>query len=543
MTIKTYKPASPTVEAFHWCDAPARCLVGSVGTAKTTSALWEMAWNLPRRAWWNWGITHTRWFVIRRNYTWLMDTDVEAALDWMLHGEWHGVAKEMTIVWPPTPSCPEQLTVELAFRAAETPDDEARFRSTQGTGAWIDESIQLNATVKNTIITRLGRFPNINDTPVHFVPRYLVETTNPCPVDHPMYWMYRWVGPEILVEPKLDDDGNPMWQTGRYNTRKLVARMPPGPQPGRPPVKRFIGFWQVRNENTQNLPPSYHRNIADMFPESPEMKAMLTNAKPGYRPEGKGVYRNYDQDRHLSTTPLKWATFRDPYGDEHGVPLMMGWDNTGLQPAAVLVQRVDTMQFQVLREWWDLRAGIIDFTRLVIEDLAERYPGAEISHYCDPAGFAQVSKVGGGMTSNAQMQMEMFKIRLVPASQDLSKRISAVDQLLARHKGLLIDPSCYMVSNGFFGGYVFEENPRMGPTGEFKELPKKNKFSHIHDALQYALVNTVYPLIVEPHPEGNELSKIGAATVRFSDGSSFVRGDRAGRQPQTDYASFDPRYD
>ena len=540
MQVKTYRPASPTIEAFHRCDAPARALIGSVGTAKTTSALWEVAWNLPRRCYALYGITRTRWFVVRRNYTWLMDTDLEAAMDWMLHATYRGVNKEMEIVWPATPSLDAELHVELHFRAAETPDDEARFRSTAVTGAWIDEAIQLNPTVKNTIISRMGRYPTLQDTPVGYVPRYLIETSNPCPVDHSMYWMYRWVGPKIIKEPELDADGNPRWETGEYDTSVLVPRMPPGPLPPKPPVKGFIGFWQVRNENTQNLPPRYHQNIADMYPESPEMTAMLTNARPGYRPEGKGVYRNYDQDRHLSPTPLEWATYRDSYGEEHGVPLLMGWDNTGLQPAAVLIQRVDTMRFQVLREWWDVRMGIVDFTRKVIEDLSLDYPGADITHYCDPAGFAKQAKPTGGLTSNAQMQMELFGLRLIPAEQSLDKRISAVDQLLARHDGLLVDPACHMLANGFFGGYVFEENPRMGSTGEFRDLPKKNKFSHIHDALQYALVTTVYPLMVEPHTDAarnvERIRRMPGGIYDTALAGSHRNGVRS-------YGGFDPRRD
>ncbi len=50
----------------------------------------------------------------------------------------------------------------------------------------------------------------------------------------------------------------------------------------------------------------------------------------------------------------------------------------------------------------------------------------------------------------------------------------------------LIDPSCTRLINGFMGGYCFPPSP--GIVGEFGRTPLKNKYSHIHDALQYIFV-------------------------------------------------------
>lgn len=534
MIVKTYKPASPTIEAFHLCDAPVQAIVGAVGTAKTVSALWHHGYVLPVRCYNNYGITHTRWFVVRKNYTWLMDTDFEAAMDWFMWGQYSGVNRTIRIVWPKHHACDAELIVELQFRAADTDEDEKKFRSTAATGAWIDESIELRKVIKDVIITRIGRFPKIADTPARFTPRYLTETTNPCPVDHPMYWQFRWVGPTIIKQPELDDNGTPKWETGEYDTTKLVRKMPPGPLPSKPPVKGFLGFWQAPGENAGNVRGGYWQNIKELYPESPEMQQMLADGKPGYRPEGKGVYRNYVREVHMAQGPLMWMKVPDIHsGDLKGCPLLMGWDNTGLSPAAVLLQRIAPMQYQVLREFYDDRAGIVDFTQIVLEQLAVDFPGADITNYCDPAGFARVSNREGGVTSNAQMVMETFKITLIPSIQELGKRISAVDNLLARRDGLLIDPSCVRLLNGFFGGYVYEENPRMG-MNEFKEDPKKNKFSHIHDALQYALAPVVYPDMKDTRDEATRNAEKRRQSELILTGYTSSRHD--------DYNSFDPRF-
>jgi hypothetical protein len=53
--------------------------------------------------------------------------------------------------------------------------------------------------------------------------------------------------------------------------------------------------------------------------------------------------------------------------------------------------------------------------------------------------------------------------------------------------GLLVDPSCLMIKKGFLGGYHYR---RLNVSGSerFDDKPNKNRYSHVHDALQYALL-------------------------------------------------------
>ena len=88
---------------------------------------------------------------------------------------------------------------------------------------------------------------------------------------------------------------------------------------------------------------------------------------------------------------------------------------------------------------------------------------------------------------------EACGIKMLASDNNLDHRLNAVDQMLSRRDGILVDPMCIRLLNGFFGGYVYEENIRMG-FNEFKPLPKKNKFSHVMDALQYVVVKLFSPL-------------------------------------------------
>jgi hypothetical protein len=512
--------------------------VGPVGTGKTTAAIWEVGFNLPRRIYLNYGIAETRWFVVRKTFDSLMDSDFTEAMDWFSHGEWKPSRKLLTIKWPSSTNCPSPLIVHLKFLSCNTPEEEGKFRSQNVTGAWIDEADQLSLLAKQIIKGRCGRFPKQKSTPVGFVPRYIIETSNPFPADHPMYTTYDWKGPEIIEEPapqlrcknkacektfslsrvcplcgsEGELTGRKDWRTGKYDCSKLVRKLPTGgPVAAVPPTPDHIGFWQDPGENEENLRPGYWDSIRKDYQEAPEMIAILIDGEPGMKPKGKPVYRNFDKRVHMSTAPLSWMKLRDTYtGEMKGAPLLFGWDLSGNFPAAVALQRVAPMSYQVLKEFYDDRMQAVDFGKWVLELANTDFPGYEGVHFADPASWAEYSNAKGGFTSNALMVQEQCGIQMTPSRQELDLRISAVDQLLIRRNGLLIDCRCYMVLNGFLAGYAREENPRLGDKN-YKAEPIKNNFSHLQDALQYALVTEIYPKVREPRPDIAEEEKLIAS--------------------------------
>ena len=487
MESRIYSDCSETMAAFHRHDGQFRCIVGAVGSGKTTAALWEICFFLPRHMALTYNIQHTKFAVVRKTYERLMDTDWYEINHWFPNNVWHAQRRIMEIHFPKSKGCPYPLFVELYFRSLDQDDSMDKLRSLNLTGAWVDEAWEVKQGPKELLITRLGRWPRTftdhngvdhMGSPV----RYMVETSNPMPVNHIMYYKYKWLGTKI--DPK---------------TGELEIRRPPGPVPKQKPAKGFVGWWQVPGENEKNLRPGYYEDLKASFPESPEMVAMLVSGKPGYKPEGKGVYRNYDIENrsHEANAPIIWKQDTNQYtGEMSGVPLYAGWDNNGHNNLACIVgQVVGPFKLQILREYTDERMNIIDYTNWVLQDLEQNFPGFTCTHYCDPAAFSKYSAKEGGLTSNAQLAQQMCGIKLIPSVQALDVRINCVDQMLKMRDGLLIDPSCTGLINGFHGGYVYEENPRMGISA-FKEDPKKNPFSHIHDALQYLVVPVFFPAMI-----------------------------------------------
>ena len=76
------------------------------------------------------------------------------------------------------------------------------------------------------------------------------------------------------------------------------------------------------------------------------------------------------------------------------------------------------------------------------------------------------------------------------SEQNPDARYNAVDDQLAVIDGVLIDPGCTRLINGFLGGYHYPEIGGAG-SGIYGENPVKNLFSHPHDALQYVFVRLV----------------------------------------------------
>ena len=87
--------------------------------------------------------------------------------------------------------------------------------------------------------------------------------------------------------------------------------------------------------------------------------------------------------------------------------------------------------------------------------------------------------------------MRQQGLNALPApSNDVALRIEAVDAALSRlldgKPGFLIDRKCVNLKKGFNGGYHYR---RLQVSGDrYDEKPLKNRYSNVHDALQYLMM-------------------------------------------------------
>jgi len=82
-------------------------------------------------------------------------------------------------------------------------------------------------------------------------------------------------------------------------------------------------------------------------------------------------------------------------------------------------------------------------------------------------------------------------LKAIPApSNDVALRIEAVDSTLSRlvdgSPGFNMSTDCINLKKGFNGGYHYR---RLQVSGDrYDEKPLKNRYSHVHDALQYLMM-------------------------------------------------------
>ena len=160
-----------------------------------------------------------------------------------------------------------------------------------------------------------------------------------------------------------------------------------------------------------------------------------------------------------------------------------------MTPAAVIGQQLPDGRIQVLDEFVCDDSGIVRFATSLTAFMKQRYPDNPVAIAVgDPAGTAR----GPDERTCFEIMNQHTPWRWRPAAtNDPTLRIESVSAALNRmvdgKPGFQLDPRVGVLRKGFAGGYCFARVQTKGdPT--FHETPKKNAYSHPHDALQYLIV-------------------------------------------------------
>ena len=111
------------------------------------------------------------------------------------------------------------------------------------------------------------------------------------------------------------------------------------------------------------------------------------------------------------------------------------------------------------------------------------------NHRYDPSSPYSASKASADHLVKSYIRT--YGLKAIPApSNDVALRIEAVDAALQRlldgKAGFLMDTKCINLKKGFNGGYHYR---RLQTSGDrYDEKPLKNRYSHVHDALQYLMM-------------------------------------------------------
>jgi hypothetical protein len=405
---------------------------------------------------------YSRWGVIRASYPNLhstrrtiMEVLPEGAGDITTgNAPWRGVFRF---------SLPDGTTVnmEIELWSSQTGDDAKKFRSANWTGCWINEATEITSDVLYAAASRVGRFPS--------------RAGGGC----------TWSG--ILMD--FNRPGYRHWLNNYFGRASLsldggdvgVASFTQPPAAFRREAEDGEVSYEANPEaeNLENLDGGldyYRKQMALLGAEgkTDEIESLFCLLDVDTR-DGKPVFPTFRRDVHVSRGRL------DPL---YYQPIVVGFDTSGIHPAAVVVQ-LQQGRWCVIDEICGLEVGLDAFIESLIGLLNSRYRHCEtVTVSCDPAN-ARDSYTG--LSPAAHLQRNGFKVAL-PRTNRIDTRVASVATLLNRtYGGLLVSPHCERLISALAGDYHYKRHRLLGSVqAAYSAAPEKNEASHVADALQYA---------------------------------------------------------
>ena len=336
---------------------------------------------------------------------------------------------------------------EWLLRALDRPEHIANLLSLEITGAWLNEAREIPKEIFDAIEGRLRYPPTIRDKDgkVLYGPTWLgiLLDTNPPDEDH---WFYKYF-----------EENRP--------EKAEIYHQPSGLSP--------------EAENIRNLPPNYYQDLC--VGKDQDWIDVYVHGKYGSVRSGKPVFSLYNDEIHCAKEPLAPLM---------GFPLIIGMD-FGLTPAAVILQKPPRRLFVLDEVVVEEPIDVIEFIRYMLLPFMEEkefYRGKNFIIVGDPAGKAR-SQVDGRSVFEAINQLGL---RAYPAyTNSLQIRLNAVNQYLTRldtfagemKPAFLLSPTCRMLRQAMKGKYRMKRVAT--GTDMYSDVPVKDKWSHVADALQY----------------------------------------------------------
>ncbi len=462
MTSLTYKPDGDVIKQFMKDTSFFRGLRGPVGSGKSVSCCIEILRRALEQKPSEDGIKRSRWAVIRNTNPQLKTTTIKTWLDWFPEETWG----KFTWSVPYTHKIKKgDIELEVIFLALDRPEDVKKLLSLELTGVWINEAREIPKSIVDACTMRVGRYPSMRDGgPTWYG---VICDTNPPDTDH---WWSILAGETVIPDYITKQEAKMLVKPDNWR----FFNQPPAmleQYDDRGELNTYND--NTNKENGKNLTKNYYENIIRGKTKS-WIDVYVLN-KLGQVEDGKPVYEMFNRDVHVAKSDIAIVP---------QAPVYVGID-FGLTPACVFGQKLRG-RWLIIDELVAEDMGILRFSDLMKSKMAEYLP-RDFTIFGDPAGDHRAQ-------TDESTPFQILKGRGIMArpthSNDVSLRLESVNATLQRmidgESGLLIDPKCVNIIKGFDGGYHYR---RMQVSGErYDEKPNKNRFSHIHDALQYMLL-------------------------------------------------------
>lgn len=473
--MANFRPDGRVLRSFGRSRAKGQFIMGPWGSGKTATCmvgkLWQIACTFPKSAD---GLRRTRFFLVRNTYTDLKNTTLKTWIDWFPESMYG----EITMSRPFRQHIRiNDVDCEVLFLALDDEDDRKKLLSLEATVIYFNEFREIERGIVDDASGRL-RYPGMKYKPDDLSEdewtrmRCLIGDTNAPSEDH---WFPIMAGhvpvPESFTEEDIISHKKPdNWE---------FFFQPPAMLRDFDENGKLRGY--VPNpaaENIKYVGSDYYPSFVQG--KKPSWVAVNILNEYGRIIEGKPVFETFREDMHVSKEPLEPTP---------GAVIYVGVD-FGRTPAAVFAQNIRG-QWRILYELQAYNMGANRFAPILKRELSSRFGGFSVAMFGDPAGDDQGQ-------ANDETPFKVFRangLRILPAYKNnkLNIRLEAVESVLGRNNdmntgpGILIDPSCKMLSVAMSGGYQYKRM-RVSGSSKYSELPDKNNHSHIADALQYLLL-------------------------------------------------------
>lgn len=431
MTRKYVYP--PTIGAFAQCTNRLQFLFGPLGGGKTTGALMKLLTMAHAQRPNQNGVRKTRWAIVRNTRPQLKDSVLKTVFEWLPPNgktiRWNETNMDLVLDMPLPDGT--RVNCEMMFRPLDDERDARRLLSVEYTGGWLSEFREIPHTLMTDLLSRTGRFPSAIEGGAD------------------------WYG--VFGESNMCVKGSDWYQFLMIN------------RPAHCSVFIQPSALSPQGENLANLKPDYYTMLLDGKPPN-WIQAHITSEFPDSL-DGKAVWGNcYDFERHVAKQLLV------PMGM---APIIVGVDQ-GRSPAAVAMQLSPTGRLRILRECYGSDMGMDRFAAEHIRPMCSTYfPNLPVLCVIDPAGCRKTEV--SDISPKDVLEKMGFKVMAAPTN-DLDRRIGAVERQLMLHNGIEFSPACRQLIAAVAADYRYKTKKN----GDLEDTPeKRHPVSDLADALQY----------------------------------------------------------
>jgi hypothetical protein len=491
--VMVFRPEK-TVANFMKSNFRDRLINGPVGSGKSSGCCVEIRRRAEETPAGTDGVRRSRWGVVRNTYRELEDTTIKTFKEWVpepYFGRWHASDHIFELNFETDKG---KVQGEVLFRALDRPDDVKKLLSLELTGCYFNELREIPRAIYTTMRTRVGRYPRREEVPVYWSGCF--GDTNPPDEDHWIYKIFEEERPEGYKIWRQPGGRTPLaenlWnlpRCWREPTENLMT-------PERRAASRAAADERINKGEHQSPCVCYYPVLCQGA--TPDFISVMVDGNYGFLKPGKPIYPEFQDAVHVS---------KEPISVHPKVRKLLFGQDYGLTPAGVWVQQdpVDG-QYQVVDEFVSERLGARNFGIEAAKICKTEFRGKAIEGWGDPAGEAG-SSVDEHETPINVVTACGIQTSAAPTNDPVRRR-EAVAKLLTTltmlgRPALVISPKCKWLRKAMNGAYCYERL-KVSSGDRYRDYPLKNEYSHVAEALQYAMVGAGEDLsvIASEDPDG-----------------------------------------